>query len=129
MDSFNSVSYEKFILDIETINRMRFYFSDLPTDEDALAFDTIKEVIEEGETFVSCDHTFERCRIDPWYSQVSITGRTDGDPNEALYDSIHKKMNEMLGRYTPPALDEDRRKALDSLMRELGMKESDIAKV
>ena len=129
MDSFNSVSYEKFIMDIETINRMRYYFSDLPDDEEAMAFDVIKEVVEEDDTFMTCDHTFERCRIDPWYSQVSLHGRAHGEPNAELYASIHKRMNEMLDRYQCPALPEEKRSAMDALMRGLGMKESDIAKV
>ena len=129
MDSFNSVSYEKFILDIETINRMRYYFGDMPDDEEALAFDAIKEVVEEGESFVSSEHTFDRCRIDPWYSIVSLHGRSKGDPNEELYSSIRKKMNEMLEHYECPALHDKKRTALDDIMRELGMKESDIAKV
>ena len=128
-DSFNSVSYEKFILDLETISRMRYYFSDLPDDEDALAFDAIQDVIEEDETFVSSEHTFERCRTDPWVSKVSVHGKTNGDPNEALYASIHRKMDEMLGSYRCPALPPEKRAALDELMRGLGMKESDISKV
>ena len=128
-DSFNSVSYEKFILDIETINRMRYYFSALPCDEEALAFDAIKDAVEEGETFVSSEHTFDRCRVDPWYSQVSLHGKSHGDPNQELYASIKNKMNEMLDTYRIPSLPEEKRKALDEIMRELGMKEHDIAKV
>lgn len=129
MDSFNSVSFEKFILDLETINRMRYYFGPMPDDEEALAFDAIKEAVEEGDSFVSSDHTFERLRIDPWYSQVSVHGKVNTDPNSVLYSSIHQKMNEMLDQYTYPALPKEKRAALDDLMRELGMKESDIAKV
>lgn len=129
MHSFNTVSFEKFILDMETFTRMKYYFSDLPTDEDSLAFDVIKEVIEEEETFVTQDHTFDHCRTDPWYSTVSIHKNTEGDPNKVLYDSIQKRMNYLIGHYQCPELPEETRAALDEFMRKLGMKESDIARV
>lgn len=129
MDSFNSVCYEKFILDIETIGRMKYYFSDLPDDEEALAFDTIREVAEGGESFVSSEHTFDRCRIDPWYSEVSLHGRSKGEPNAELYASIRKKMGEMLENYRCPALPPEKKEQLDKIMRRLGMKAEDIAKV
>ncbi|HIX29556.1 MAG TPA: trimethylamine methyltransferase family protein [Candidatus Blautia stercoravium] len=129
LHSFNTVSIEKFILDIETYTRMKYYFSDIPTDEDALAFDAIKEAIKGDGTFVTLDHTFERCRIDPWYSQVSIHTNTKGDPNQALYASIQKRLDTLLENYQCPKLPEEQRQALDTLMREIGMNEKDMAKV
>ena len=130
LHSFNTVSFEKFLLDIETFTRMKYYFSDLPCDEDALAFDAIKEAIEdEGGVYITLDHTYERCRIDPWYHQVSVHTNTKGDPNQALYDSIHKRMDALLNSYECPALAPEKRAALDDIMRGLGMKDSDITKV
>ena len=129
LHSFNTVSMEKFLLDIETFTRMKYYFSEMPVDEEALAFDVIKEAVEGDGTFVTLDHTFERCRIDPWYSQVSIHANTKGDPNQVLYDSIHKRMETMLQNYKCPFMPADQREALDKLIREIGMSEADIAKV
>ncbi len=129
LHSFNSVSFEKFMLDIETFTRMKYYFSEMPADEDALAFDAIKEAVEEEGTFVTVDHTFERCRIDPWYSQVSIHKNTTGDPNKALYESIQKRIDTLVNNYTRPDLAPEKRTALDEIMRKLGMKEEDIARV
>ncbi len=130
LHSFNTISFEKFILDIETYTRMNYYFNDIPTDEDALAFDAIKEaVFEEDGTFVTLDHTFERCREDPWYSQVSIHKKTTGDPNAALYASCQARIEELLAGYQCPALPEEKRAALDELMRSIGMKDADIARV
>lgn len=130
LHSFNSVSFEKFILDIETYTRMKYYFGEMPVDEDALAFDAIKEAIEEEDgTFITIDHTFERCRIDPWDSQVSIHTKTTGDPNQALYASIQKRIDSLMANYQCPALPKEKRAALDEIMRGLGMKDADIAKV
>ena len=129
LHSFNTVSIEKFLLDIETYTRMKYYFSDMPVDEDALAFDAIKEAVNEEGTFVTLDHTYERCRLDPWYSQVSIHTNTQGDPNQALYASIHKRLEQLLAGYQKPALPEGQREALDALMQKIGMKAEDMAKV
>lgn len=129
LHSFNTVSFEKFMLDIETYTRMKYYFSDLPTDEEALAFDAIVEAIEGEGNFVTLDHTFDRCRIDPWISQVSIHNSTTGDPNKALYESIQKRIDKLVDNYQCPALPEEKRKALDELMRGIGMHDEDIAKV
>ena len=130
LHSFNTVSIEKFVLDIETYTRMKYYFADIQTDEDALAFDAIKEEIEDEDgTFVTLDHTFERCRIDPWYSQVSIHKKTKGDPNQALYESIHKRIDKLMEEYKCPELPTYQRQELDAYMRKLGMKEEDMNKV
>lgn len=130
LHSFNSVSFEKLILDMETYTRMKYYFADIPTDEDALAFDAIKEAIEEeGGTFVTLDHTYERCHIDPWFAQVSVHKYTEGDPNQALYDSIHKRIDKLLAEYQRPELPAEQKEALDQCMRKLGMNEKDMRKV
>lgn len=129
LHSFNTVSYEKFIMDIETIDRMRYYFSDLPDDEDSLAFEAIQEVVSEGSNFVTSEHTFERCRIDPWYSTVSVHSNGHGNPNDELYASAQKRITAILDEYKYPAFSQAKRETLDSIMRSLGMKDKDIAKV
>lgn len=129
LHSFNTVSYEKFLLDIETIDRMRYYFSELPTDHDSLAFDAIQDVVQNHASFITSEHTFDHCRIDPWYSQVSLHGKSQGEPNQELYASIQKQMDRLLARYQCPALSPEKRRALDTVMRRLGMSEKDISKV
>ena len=128
LHSFNTVSFEKFLLDIETYDRMRYYFSELAVDEDALAFDALKEAVEEDETFITADHTFEHCRTEPWNSQVSLHGTSKREPNGELYASIQQRMKEMLDGYQVPALAPEKRSGLDQIMRRLGMKEEDIAR-
>ena len=61
--------------------------------------------------------------------QSPLHGRSKDNPNEELYASIHRKMKEMIDHYECPALPEEKRAALDDIMRNLGMRESDIAKV
>lgn len=80
-------------------------------------------------TFVTLDHTFERCHLDPWYSQVSLHTNTKGDLNQALYDSIHKRIDKLMENYQCPALPGDKRAALDEIMCSIGMNEADMNKV
>ncbi len=128
MSSFNSVSFEKLILDIETIGRMRYYFSELPVDEEALGFDAIREAVEGDGTFMLLEHTLDRCRKDPWQAEVSQHGRCKGDPNQELYGSIRRKLDELLGSYRRPPMDAAVEGALDAYMLSIGMKQTDMAK-
>ena len=129
LQSFLYVSYEKFIMDIETFTRMKYYFSDMPCDEDALAFDVIQEVIEDGESFLTTDHTAERCRIDPWTPQVSLHKNAAGNPVDELNDSIHARIDYLLENNVVPELDPDTRAKLDAVIKRIGMKEEDMARI
>jgi trimethylamine--corrinoid protein Co-methyltransferase len=128
LDSFNAVSLEKFVMDIETIDRLRFYFQELDTDEDSLAFNVIRDVVE-GESFILHEHTLERCRQDQWISQVSLHGPAKGEPNAELYASIRRRMDKLLSGYRRPPMDEGVRAALDRKMRSLGLAEDLIAQI
>ena len=121
LHSFNTVCYEKFILDIETIDRLRYYFSELPTDADALAFDAIQEVVRTGSQFMMAEHTLERCRIDPWQPMVSLHGRAKAEPNAELYAAIDARMEKILEAYRRPAMDGDVEAALDKYAAEHGI--------
>ena len=129
LHSFGTVSFEKFILDIETIDRLRYYLSDLAVDEDSLSFDTIRETVEEGELFMVAEQTLERCHTEPWQRMVSLHGKSNGEPNAELYASIQKKMAEMLEGYQKPDMDPGIKAELDAYLRSIGMEEADIARV
>ena len=121
LHSFNTICYEKFILDIETIDRLLYYFAELPTDNEALAFEAIREVISGGEGFMTSQHTLERCRIDPWQPTVSLHGRSQGEPNAELYAALNARMQSMLASYKRPDMDRDTENALDNYALEHGI--------
>jgi len=128
LHSFNTVCYEKFILDIETIDRLRYYFDELLTDEEAVAFEATKEVVESGGQFMMSEHTLERCRTDPWQPTVSLHGSATGEPNAELYESINRRMTVMLGTYRRPELDAATEAALDKYAVEHGVPDYIIKK-
>lgn len=129
LHAFGTVSFEKFVLDMETISRMRYYFGDLDVSEDALAFDAIEEAVTTGSNFMLSDHTLARCRLDPWPSQVSLRGKSRGEPNAELYASIQGRMFRMLEGYQKPPLDPEAEAALDRFMLGLGMARGDMEKI
>jgi trimethylamine--corrinoid protein Co-methyltransferase len=129
LQSFSTVNYEKFMLDLETIARMRYYFSELDCSDEALAFDALHDVIFEDEQFMFCEHTLKRCRTDPFMNTVSLHGRSRGVPNTELYVSCRAKLAYELEQYEKPSLDPAVERQLDDYMRALGMREADIRKV
>jgi trimethylamine---corrinoid protein Co-methyltransferase len=129
LHSFGSVNYEKFILDIETCERLRYYFEPLDDSVEALALEPLREVIETGGQFMTHDHTFARCRLDPWIPQISLHGRSKAEPNMELFDSLRKRMGELLASYVKPDLPPETEKALDDQIRAAGLSEEFIRMV
>ena len=129
LHSFNTVCYEKFILDIETVDRLRYYYADLPADDDALAFDALHEVVQSGGQFMMAEHTLERCRVDPWQPQVSLHGKSRGEPNEELYSSLRNRMARLTESYNRPRMDGAIEQALDKYAAGRGITEEIIRKV
>ena len=128
LHSFNTVCYEKFILDIETIDRLLYYFSGLPTDGESLAFDAIRGVIESGGQFMTSEHTLERCRTDPWQPMVSLHGKANGEPNAELYVAINARMEKMLKEYRRPEISAAAEATLDKFALDHGLTEDIIRK-
>lgn len=130
LDSFATMSYEKLMLDFEVIDRCANYFEDIEVSENTLAFDTIKDVAVNGGVFLNKKHTVKNCRK-AYNPQVSLRNNLPAgkDPNQALYESMNKRMEKQLAAYVKPALDPAVEKQLDEYMLSIGMKAEDIAKV
>jgi trimethylamine---corrinoid protein Co-methyltransferase len=130
LDSFATMSYEKLMLDLEVIDRCQNYFEDLVVDEKTLAFDTLKKVAQEGGTFLNQKHTVKHCRK-AYVPQVSLrSDLPEGmNPNEALYESMHKRMEKQLAAYVKPEMAPGIEEKLDDYVLHMGMKLEDIRKV
>lgn len=130
LDSFATMSYEKLMLDFEVIDRCANYFGDLEVNDKTLAIDVLKKVVDENGIFLNQKHTVKNCRK-AYIPQVSLrsTLPEGKDPNEALYESMHKRMEKQLAAYVKPELDPEVEKQLDEFMLSIGMKQSDIDKI
>lgn len=130
LDSFATMSYEKLMLDFEVIDRCANYFEDIEVSDKTLAIDTIKKVAINNEIFLNQKHTVKNCRK-AYIPQVSLRSNLPAgkDPNEALYESMNKRMEKQLAAYVKPELDPVVEKQLDDYMLSIGMKPEDIEKI
>lgn len=130
LDSFATMSYEKLMLDFEVIDRCANYFEDIEVSDKTLAIDTIKKVALNNEIFLNQKHTVKNCRK-AYIPQVSLRSNLPAgkDPNEALYESMNKRMEKQLAAYVKPELDPVVEKKLDDYMLSIGMKPEDIEKI
>lgn len=103
MDSYNSMCYEKFIVDLEIIGMVKRYVNGVKVDADTLAVDVIAEVGIAGQ-FLTSDHTMKNYRKEPFLPEISLRGVVTGDPNERLMDNIRIKKDKMLTSYCKPEL-------------------------
>lgn len=111
MDGYVSLSYEKFIVDLEIIGMVKRFLSGVEVNKDNLALDVIKEVGPAGE-FLTTMHTMMNCRKETFVPDISIRGAIEGDPNEKIIENIENKKKAMLDSYVKPELPEDIQKQL-----------------
>jgi trimethylamine--corrinoid protein Co-methyltransferase len=118
LDSYGAMSYEKYITDIEILSRIEYYLADLNTDETHMAVDVIDDVGPGGE-FLTQMHTAMHCRKAPFASRISLQGvlPPGKTANEALFEKINDRLDNMLYAYEQPPLAEESEKRLDDCMR------------
>ncbi len=100
-------SFEKFIMDCELLQQLIYYHQSVPTTDDDLAFDAIKEVGPTGH-FLGCAHTQERYR-DAFYSPILSDWRNFESWQEAGSPQSHEHANrvwkQVLADFTPPHIE------------------------
>lgn len=119
MDGYVSLSYEKFIVDLEIIGMVKRFLSGVEINKDTLAVDVIKEVGPAGE-FLTTMHTMMNCRRETFVPDISIRGSIEGDPNEKIIANINNKKKAMLDSYVKPELPQDIQKQLVDYLVEKG---------
>ncbi|MEL7563425.1 MAG: trimethylamine methyltransferase family protein [Dehalobacterium sp.] len=113
LDSYNSMSYEKLIVDLEMIGMVKKFISGLNVSDENLAIDIIEEVGIGGH-FLGHEHTMRNCRKEPFLPEISLRGKITADPDEVLEENINNKVEKMLTQYQKPELPQE----LDKTLRE-----------
>lgn len=104
LDSYGSMSFEKYITDLEILSMVDYYLQGLKTDQQSLALEVINQVGPGGE-FLTHQSTGELCRSALWSPEISLRGAaTSKHPDEALKEKIAKKKQRMLNSYSQPSL-------------------------
>ena len=109
LESFNCMSYEKFIIDDEMCGMVRRIKKGYEVNPDTLAFDVVEEVGPGGH-FLDKDHTFDHFRTEFYQPQLSnrddyVSWQTNGSPQSM--ETANKKYKEILETYEAPELSSD----------------------
>jgi trimethylamine--corrinoid protein Co-methyltransferase len=109
LESFNCMSYEKFIIDDEMCGMVKRIKRGYEVNPDTLAFDIIKDVGPGGH-FLDKDHTFDHFRTE--FYQPQLSNRDDfvswqaGGSSRGL-ERAHARYKEILETYEAPGLPAD----------------------
>lgn len=127
LDSYGSMSYEKFVTDLDILARIKYFLKDIETDEEHLTLDTIKKVGIGGE-YLTQIHTAMHCRKTAFVSDISLKGalKEGVKANDALFAKMTKKVEKMLSSYVRPELDSTIVQKLDACAAKFGIDTEDI---
>jgi trimethylamine---corrinoid protein Co-methyltransferase len=103
-----SMSYEKFIMDMEQCGAFHVIGRGLPTDENGLAHDAFLEV-EPGKHFLGSAHTMRNYETAFYDFETSDNNSFEQWQDEGSLDiqvRANRKWKRILADYVPPALDE-----------------------
>jgi len=121
LDSFAGISFEKFIIDLEIIQMIRFYLDDLDVCDETLNFDLIKEVGPGGLFLTSMD-TMKKCRTLSWTSDITLQGGLSNlTSEEKLLKNINEIRRKMLDTYQQPEIDNNILKEMNQFMTAKGL--------
>jgi trimethylamine--corrinoid protein Co-methyltransferase len=121
LESFNCMSYEKFIIDDEMCGMVKRIKRAIEVNPDTLAFDVLMAVGPGGH-FLDKDHTFDHFRTEFYQPRLSnrddfVTWQTNGSPYSA--ERAHKRYKEILESYEAPELPADVDKDLQTFIEKL----------
>lgn len=122
LESYNCISYEKFIVDDEICGMVKRIKKGINVNQDTLASDVIKMVGPAGH-YLDKDHTFAHFRSEFYPATLSNRVSYDiWDQNGALQSMqvANQLWKETLQNYEPPALPDDVDKELQKFMAKIG---------
>lgn len=113
-----TASFEKFVIDCDTLQMVAAFLEPLTVDEASLALDAVREVGPGGHYF-GCEHTQARYRTAFYAPLVSDwrnfeSWREAGSPDAARH--AHRVYKEALASYEPPPMEPAIREELDAFV-------------
>jgi trimethylamine--corrinoid protein Co-methyltransferase len=125
LESGLTVSFEKFVMDVENVAMMQYMLQGPEWTKDALALDSIHEVGPAGH-FFGTQHTQDRYQ-DAFYPPFLHDRRNHGawleDGGEDMLTRANKLWKEVVANYEKPALDEG---ILDGLRDYVGRRSAEL---
>ena len=123
LDSYSSISFEKFVADLEIINRLKYYYQDLEISDKTIPMKVIKDVALNNKSFLTGKHTAKRCRKDPWFPSIALRGKLklNDTPENLMLESINKQINKLLDEYEKPEISFEIQSSLREYMLKVGV--------
>lgn len=121
IDTYNTTSYEKLIIDNEVLGMMRRIDQGVVVNEETLAYDVIEEVGPKG-VFLVEEHTLDHFRDEfyrPTLSDRNTFGQWTENGAEPIEKTANKKWKEILASYEEPTLPADIDAALKKYMENI----------
>lgn len=128
LDSYSSMSYEKFIVDLEIISRLKYYYQDLEISDKTVPLKELEDIAKNDKSFLTSKHTAKRCRKDPWFPTIAQRGKLTlkDTPNNIMLDAIEKELNKMFDAYEKPELDKEVQEKLIKYLLDAGVSQETI---
>ncbi|WP_455542338.1 trimethylamine methyltransferase family protein [Intestinibacter sp.] len=125
LDSYSSMSFEKFVADLEIISRLKYYYQDLEISDKTIPMKVIEDVALNNKSFLTGKHTAKRCRKDPWFPSIALRGKLklNDTPENLMLKSINKEMNRLLDSYQKPEISSEVESQLREYMLKAGVDE------
>ncbi|PSP84994.1 trimethylamine--corrinoid methyltransferase [Halobacteriales archaeon QS_1_68_17] len=109
LESYSSISPEKFVLDCELLQQFDRYAGGFPLSEESFALDTVADVDPAGH-FLDRRHTVEHSREGCFHPEL-FDRRSHGDWHEdgrkSSFERAHDRVGRLLADYERPPLDAD----------------------
>jgi len=120
MDSYLSMSYEMFMVNLEIIGMVKHLFDGVTISDETLALELIQKV-GPGGNFLAEEHTFKHCRSEVFNPDISLRGALSGDPGAEIKQRINRKRKQMLEEYEKPGMPNDIRNELAKRLESWGV--------
>jgi trimethylamine--corrinoid protein Co-methyltransferase len=107
LESYLTISYEQFVIDLELLEMIQDLVRPVEVSESTLALDTINQVGPGGH-FLETDHTRQHYRHAHFLPNISIRRPYEQWMAEGATDAMrraNKRCRELLANYTKPAID------------------------
>lgn len=109
LDSYSTVSPEKYVLDAERIRYVQRFVDGYDLNEDTFALDVLADV-EPGGHFLDQRHTLEHCKTDHYMTEIYDRQSNDdweSQGEKTSFELAREKVDERLEEYDRPPLEDD----------------------
>ncbi|MCG8617054.1 MAG: trimethylamine methyltransferase family protein [Desulfobacterales bacterium] len=125
MDSYLSMSVEKYIMDCEILSMLDRVHTPVRIDEESLALTAIDEV-GPGGIFLTHPHTFKNCRTEMFVPDLAMRGKEVDDFNAEYEGRVKAKLERLEAAYQAPENFRALKTELDAVLATFGIPVPDM---